>query len=274
MVSGSVWGLQAQLNCREISSLNQFELINQRNATDNGTILRCPPITLANSPGPDYDGLPDICDFDAYLLDSLQYEDENWATLEQNFGTFPTGRMEIAVSYNKYAYEDQNSFIDLRPATIGAALWQNPIELVDQYRCKAMQDLLSNDLGTTVDGIQQKLLVHPRDSFVEKYNATVKTLQAIGIQCKSAFLTGTATIDGPSGTYNSFTIEAPDAVVSGTPVPLPTAIPRLFHSRVQAALDIADGYTLEAFRNISDTVTDWTNFYVYGPTKPYRIHCV
>lgn len=255
---GTGWGLESNLSCSTVGSIDQFELLSQRNS--DKTAPRCPPITF-NSSGesPEYTGLPDLCDFDVYTLHQPGNE-----TLLPLYSTtssyFPVGEMEIAVKYDKSGYGDSDLFSDPQPVVMEVALWQNPIELVE-YQCPRLSRQLSNWLGVVVDGMEKEFRLSDVSAILTgQTDQSPKRLSAIGVQCKSTFRTGTATIDGLSGTYASFTHEPADSLVSATPVPAPTAIPRIFRSEISSAINLLDMYKTQALQSIIDDLpVDWTS---------------
>lgn len=245
IVDGDAWGLEASLNCTVVSSLSQFKLLSQRN--EAGTAPRCPPINF-NSSGltPEGEGIPDLCDFDVYLLSPI--ENETYLVIDPTLYLFPLGMMEIAVQYKK----DNPDFSDPEPVLLEAALWQNPIEMT--AKCPPLEKLVSNELGTTVANFQKSFaLSELTASLVGQTDMESKQLEAIGFQCKSSLRTGTATIDGRSGTYSSFTLQEADPILSASPVPLPTAIPRIFRSEVSAALTLLEMNSMQA---LNDAIND------------------
>lgn len=248
IISGSVWGLESSFKCTTVSDIKDFTLLSQRNS--DGTSPRCPPITFNSSDAtPEYDGLPDLCDFDVYTLNPI--DNASLAFLNGiDSSYFPVGTMEMAVGYNKSEWESI-PFSNLDPVTIEAALWQNPIKMVTQD-CPTLNPLLSNALGTTVKGMQKTFALDNITSILTGDDDTSpKTLDAIGVRCTSRYRTGTATIDGRTGTYDSFSYEEGHSIVSATPVPIATAIPRIFRSEVSAALNLQDMYAQSA---LSDTI--------------------
>ena len=255
IVCGNVWGLEVALNCTTVNSIEQFELLSQRNG-DN-TAPRCPSIDFASSNEmPEYLGLPDLCDFDVYTLHQLDNETLVFLGFEQTI--FPVGEMEIAVRYNKSAYGlsgDSDVFSDPSPMVMEVALWQNPIKLDHEYQCPRIENQLSNDLGTVVEGMNKEFRLTNASSFLTRQtDQSLKQLEAIGVHCKSSFRTGSATVTGTTGTYASFTHEAADSPNSATPVPAPTAIPRLFRSEVSAALNLMDMYHYQALQSTIDAL--------------------
>lgn len=141
-----------------------------------------------------------------------------------------------------------------------AALWQNPIEMIG--KCPPLEKLLSNELGTTIADFQKSFALNDLTaSLVGQTDMNSKQLDAIGFQCKSSFRTGTATINGRSGTYSSFTHQEADPVLSATPVPLPTAIPRIFRSEVSAALTLLEMNSVQTLiDSVNDLNVDWEDF--------------
>ena len=251
IVGGKGWGLESSLNCSVVSRTDQFDLLSQRNA-DN-TAPRCPPINFNSSDAqPEYEGLPDLCDFDVYTL----HQPENASTFPlfalQSF--FPVGEMEIAVKYDKSGYNDEDVFSDPKPVVLEVALWQNPVRLAAGYdgtACPRLSRQLSNDLGTVVEGFEKDFRLTDASSLVTgQTDQSPRSLSAIGVKCESTFRTGTATIDGASGTYASFSHEPADSLVSATPVPAPTAIPRIFRSEVSAALSLTEMHMTRAFQDV------------------------
>ncbi|KEF59463.1 uncharacterized protein A1O9_04307 [Exophiala aquamarina CBS 119918] len=234
IINGHAWGLEVSLNCTVVSSLSQFKLLSQRNKDGSGP--RCPPINFNSSNLlEEFEGLPDLCDFDVYQLSPV--DNETFLLLDPNLYLFPLGMMEMAVQYKKDPA--MLNFSDSKSVLLEAALWQNPIEMTQN--CPPLEPLLTNDLGVTVAGFQKSFALNEfTASLVEQTNMEPKQLDAVGFQCKSSFRTGTATIDGRPGTYSSFTVQEADAILSATPVPLPTAIPRIFRSEVSAALNLLE----------------------------------
>ncbi|KAK4942748.1 hypothetical protein LTR10_017508 [Elasticomyces elasticus] len=238
IVNGEAWGLEAKLNCSIVSHISQFELLSQRN--EDGTAPRCPAITFNSSDEmPEYEGLPNLCDFDVYTLAPI----DNATLFNLNIldmTNFPVGMMEIAVGYNQSEWE-YISFSNLDPVLIEAALWQNPIQMVQ--KCDALDSVLSNNIGTVVQGMQKEFALNDiTTALTGQTDTSPKTLDAIGFSCRSTYRTGTATINGRDGTYESFTHVEADPIVSATPVPIATAIPRIFRSEVSAALSLQDMY--------------------------------
>ena len=234
IINGETWGLEVSLDCTVVSSLSQFKLLSQRNT--DGTAPRCPPINFNSSELLiEAEGLPDLCDFDVYQLSPI--DNETFLMLDPSLSLFPLGMMEIAVQYKKDPA--MLNFSDPEPVLLEAALWQNPIELAQN--CPPLEPLVSNKLGTTVAEFK-KTFTHTEltAALVGQTDMKPKELDAIGFQCKSSFRTGTATIDGRPGTYSSFTVQEADTIFSATPVPLPTAIPRIFRSEVSAALSLIE----------------------------------
>ncbi|KIW09903.1 hypothetical protein PV08_11679 [Exophiala spinifera] len=257
IVEGEAWGLQTSLNCSVVSSISQFELLSQRN--DDGTAPRCPPINFNSSEGlPEYSGLPDLCDFDVYLLSPIANE----TLLNLNIldsVNFPVGMMELAVKHQKDSdFGFDVPFSNVKPVLLEAALWQNPIEMVQ--KCAPLEKVVSNDLGTIVRGFK-KTFTHTNLTamLTGQTDMSPKELDAIGVQCRSSYRTGSATVDGRTGTYTKFVDQEADALVSATPVPLATAIPRIFRSEVSAALSLQDMYGEQAFVDtINSLNVEWT----------------
>ncbi len=253
---GKAWGLESNLSCSTIDSIDQFDLLSQRNA--DKTAPRCPPINF-NSSGdsPEYIGLPDLCDFDIYTL----HQPDNETLLPLYMATdsyFPVGEMEIAVKYDKSGYDDSDLFSDPRPVVMEVALWQNPVEL-GESQCPRLLRQLDNELGVTVDGMEKEFrLSNVSTLLTGQTDQTSKRLPAIGVQWKSTFRTGTTIIDGLSGSYASFTQEPADSLVSATPVPAPTAIPRIFRSELAGALKLLDMYKTQALQSVVQSLpVDW-----------------
>ena len=256
IISGQSWGLESNLTCSIVSSIDQFKLLSQRNY--DKTAPRCPPITF-NSTGesPEYMGLPDLCDFDVYTL----HPPENVSLLYLNElqGIFPVGEMEIAVSYDKSGYSDKDVFSDPEPVIMEVALWQNPIEIISE-KCPRLQKQLSNELGTIVEGMTKEFSLNAVSSLLTgQRDLSPKQLSAIGVRCESRWRTGTATIDGASGSYGSFTQEAAKELLSATPVPVPTAVPRIFRSELSAAISLQDMYGVQSLQSmIDDLPVNWS----------------
>ncbi|KAJ9609031.1 hypothetical protein H2200_006802 [Cladophialophora chaetospira] len=257
IVEGEAWGLETSLNCTVVSSLSQFQLLSQRNA--DGSAPRCAAIDFNSSDeSPEYYGLPDLCDFDVYLLSPIRNETLLYLNiLDSTY--FPVGNMELAVKYKKDDSNFNPPFSNKEPVLLEAALWQNPIEMVQ--KCVPLEKVVSNDLGTVVKDFQ-KTFKHTKitSALTGQTDMSPKQLDAIGIQCRSTYRTGTATINGRTGTYASFVDQEADALVSATPVPLATAIPRLFRSEVSAALSLQDMWGEQAFVDtINNLQVDWTS---------------
>lgn len=258
ILRGKGWGLESNLSCSTIDSIDQFELLSQRNA--DKTAPRCPPINF-NSSGesPEYIGLPDLCDYDVYTLH--QPSNETLLPLYMTTNSyFPVGEMEIAVKYDKAGYDDSDLFSDPEPVVMEVALWQNPIELVGR-QCPRLSEQLSNELGVVVKGMEKDFRLSDVSAILTgQTDQSSKRLSAIGVQCKSTFRTGTATINGLSGTYASFTHEPADSLVSATPVPAPIAVPRIFRSEISGAINLLDMYKTQALQSVIGALTvDWTS---------------
>ncbi|KAK5451473.1 hypothetical protein LTS15_008238 [Exophiala xenobiotica] len=250
VVAGDAWGLESTFNCTIVSDISQFTLLSQRNS--DGSAPRCPPITFDSSDAtPEYMGLPNLCDFDVYTLNPIS----NATLVDLNVldsAFFPVGMMEMAVGYNKSEWESI-PFSTLDPVTIEAALWQNPIEMVQT--CAPLQQLVSNALGTTVRGLQKSFRLDETTSELTGQDDTSpKTLDAIGFRCQSRYRTGTATVDGRTGTYDDFSYSEASPMVSATPVPIAPAIARIFRSEVSAALSLQDMYGQTALSQAIDSL--------------------
>ncbi|KAK5559818.1 hypothetical protein LTR46_001567 [Exophiala xenobiotica] len=250
VVAGDAWGLESTFNCTIVSDISQFTLLSQRNSDSSAP--RCPPITFNSSDAtPEYMGLPNLCDFDVYTLNPIS----NATLVDLNVldsAFFPVGTMEMAVGYNKSEWESI-PFSNLDPVTIEAALWQNPIEMVQT--CAPLQRLASNALGTTVSGLQKSFrLDEVTSELTGQDDMTPKTLDAIGFRCQSRYRTGTATLDGRTGTYDDFSYSEASPMVSATPVPIATAIARIFRSEVSAALSLQDMYGQTALTDAIDSL--------------------
>lgn len=258
ILEGEAWGLETSLNCTVVSSLSKFELLSQRNK--DGTAPRCPPINFNSSNfSPEYEGLPDLCDFDVYLLSPI--DDQIYYIIDPTSYLFPLGMMEIAVQYDKSKYSGDSNFSDSEPVLLEAALWQYPITMAE--KCPPLEKLVSNDLGVSMPDFQKTFTLNELTTELlgEEADKDPKQLEAIGFQCRSSFRTGTATIDGRSGTYSSFTLQEADPIFSATPVPLPTALPRIFRSEVSAALNLLEFNSVQAFDEAIDNLNlDLTDF--------------
>lgn len=250
IVEGETWGLETSLNCTIVSSISQFELLSQRNK--DGTAPRCPPINFNSSNLiPEYEGLPDLCDFDVYLLSPI--DNSVYYMIDPTSYLFPLGMMEIAVQYDKAGYDD--TFNDPKPVLLEAALWQNPITMAE--KCPPLDHLVSNDLGVSIPDFQKSFALNNVTTNLvgEGADQSPKQLEAIGFQCRSSFRTGTATINGRSGTYSSFTVQEADPIYSATAVPLPTALPRIFRSEVSSALTLLEINSVQAFNDAIDILS-------------------
>ena len=257
IIEGDLWGLEASLNCTIVSSISQFELLSQRN--QDGSAPRCAPINFNSSvsEGGDY-GLPDLCDFDVYLLSPI--DNETYIGLDTSLVLFPVGKMEFAAQYNKDSENfDLPPFSDTEPVIFEAALWQHPITLAQS--CPPLEKIVSNDLGTTISGFQKEFtLSNVSAELLQQEDTSSQNLEAIGFQCKSMFRTGTATVDGRSGTYSSFTVQEADPVVSGGSIPIETAVPRIFRSEVSAALTLLEMNSELALNDLLDNLgVNWTD---------------
>ena len=257
IVEGPAWGLETSLNCTVVSSISQFELLSQRNPA--GTAPRCPAINFNSSNElPEDEGLPELCDFDVYLLSPMANKTLlNLNVLDSAY--FPVGMMELAVQHRPDSdFDFEVPFSNIQPVLLEAALWQNPIQMVQ--KCLPLEKVVSNDVGIVVEGFD-KTFKHTAltASLTGQTDMSPKQLSAIGLQCRSTYRTGTATIDGRTGTYTSFVDQEADAIASATSVPLATAIPRLFRSEVSAALSLQDMYAEQGLVDtINNLQVDWT----------------
>lgn len=261
VVSGRAWGLEVNITCSNIDSVDKFELLSQRN--DDRTAPRCPPINF-NSSGesPEYEGLPSLCDFDVYQLGQL--EDAAGVYINYPQSQITVGEMEVAVKYDSSSYEGASDpWSDPSPVTYEVALWQNPVKLSDDQdlQCTRLKDQVSNDIGTVVSGMRKEFrLTDASLALTGQTDQSPIQLDAIGVQCKSTFRTGSATITGTSGTYESFSNVAAVPLVSATPVPAPTAVPRLFRSEISAALNLQDMLMTDALNTeIQKLPVDFTS---------------
>ncbi len=250
VVAGEAWGLESTFNYTIVSDISQFILLSQRNS--DGSAPRCQPVTFNSSDAtPEYMGLPDLCDFDVYTLNPIS----NATLIDLNVidsVSFPVGIMEMAVGYNKSEWQSI-PFSNLDPVTFEAALWQNPIKMVQ--KCAPLERLVSNALGTTVKGMQKSFRLDDVTSELTGQDDTSpKTLDAIGFRCQSRYRTGTATLDGRTGTCDGFSYSEASSMVSATPVPIATAIPRIFRSEVSAALSLQDMYGQTALSATIDSL--------------------
>ncbi len=259
IIEGETWGLETSLNCTVVSSSDQFELLSQR--TSDGSAPRCPAINFNSSDGlPEFEGIPPLCNFDVYLLSPIENATlSNLNILDSLY--FPVGMMELAVKHRPDSdFDFGPPFSNVEPVLMEAALWQNPVKMVQ--KCAPLEKVVSNDLGTVVQGFQ-KTFKHTNITadLTGQTDMGPKQLEAIGIQCRSTFRTGTATVNGRTGTYTSFFDQEADSLVSATAVPLATAIPRLFRSEVSAALSLQDMYGEQALVDtINNLDVDWTYF--------------
>jgi hypothetical protein len=240
-VSGEVWGLQSSFNCTIINHVDQFQLLSQRGADRSKP--RCPAIDFASYDGrPQYYRLPKLCDHDVYITGQragpagLNLDMVSMA----NFG-FLDGSMEMAVKYER---REDDQFSDTTPVLLEMAIWQKPVKLGTP--CPSIEPQVSNELSIVVEGLQKSYSDYSSDGSETPANPSSVLLDAIGVQCNSSFILGTATLDGLKGTYASFTQQEPISSASATSVPLATAVPQILRSATSAALDLKESFSNSA----------------------------
>lgn len=160
---------------------------------------------------------------------------------------FLDGLMEMALKYENKE-DDQSS--DTTPVLLEMAVWQKPVKL--EIPCEILENEVSNDLSVIVEGMQKPYLDHHTYEPEKSPDSSPVLLDAIGVQCNSSFILGTATLDGLKGTYASFTREEPVSIASATFVPLATAVPEILRSSTPAALDLREGFSLDALNKLVD----------------------
>jgi hypothetical protein len=240
-VSGEVWGLQASYNCTIINHVDQFQLLSQRGADRSKP--RCPAIDFASYDGqPLYYGLPELCDHDVYMIGQHAGPVESYSDMISmaNLG-FLDGFMEMAVKHEK---KEDDQFSDTTPVLLEMAVWQQPIKL--EPPCPLIEAEVSNNLSLVVEGMQKSYLDYGSYVLEAPADPSSILLDAIGVQCNSSFILGTATLDGLKGTYASFTREEPIASATATSVPLATAVPEILRSSTASALDLREISSLYA----------------------------
>lgn len=261
-VSGEVWGLQASYNCTIINHVDQFQLLSQRGADRSKP--RCPAIDFASYDGqPQYYGLPELCDHDVYMIGQHAGPAGSHSVMISlaNLG-FLDGFMEMAVKHEK---KEDDQFSDTTPVLLEMAVWQQPIKL--EPPCPLIEAEVSNNLSLVVEGMQKSYLDYGSYGLEAPADPSPILLDAIGVQCNSSFILGTATLDGLKGTYASFKREEPIASATATSVPLATAVPEILRSSTASALDlreISSLYALDQLVNKSNITYEMGD----GETNP------
>lgn len=234
-VSGEVWGLQSSFNCTIVNHVDQFQLLSQRG--EDRSKPRCPAIDFASYDGqPQYDGLPNLCDHDVYITGQRAGPAEgnlDGVSLA-NLG-FLDGAMEMAVKYER---RKDDQFSDTTPVLLEMAVWQKPVKLGTP--CASIEAQVSSNLSIVVEGLQKSYFDYSSDGSETPANPNSILLDAIGVQCNSSFILGTATLDGLKGTYASFAQQEPISSATATSIPLATAVPEILRSATAAALDLRE----------------------------------
>lgn len=99
--------------------------------------------------------------------------------------------MEMALKYEK---REHDQFSDTTPVLLEMAIWQTPIKL--QSPCEILQKEVSNNLSAVVEGMQKPYIVYNIYELEKSSVSNPILLDAIGVQCNSSFILGTATLDG------------------------------------------------------------------------------
>lgn len=219
-------------SCRVIEAVDQFRLLSQR--TPDGGRPRCPSTNFASTSGASMYREVEAKINSSDACDYVVYTREPQPSIEDSISlnTFSIdGIMEMAV---RKPESDADEGGISESMLLEVVLWQSPI--VFDALCS------SNDLGTTVQGMSREY--DPSKLYRWMKKKTVR-LDAIGFQCNSSLITGTATINGLSGTYGSFVPTAaepiaPPAIAPGGAYHHGFAVPRIFRSETPAALEVRE----------------------------------
>lgn len=196
-VTGETWGLQSIYNCKVIDAVDEFQMLSQR--TPDGARPRCLSANWFAAHGYTDPVASDACDYDVYIQEPQPNNDD--ATSRNLFSS--EGSLELAVRTPDLSGGPAESML------LEALLWQSPIEFEERcpsLKTYSMKEVLSNDLGITVNGISRD---HRPSEYVSFKDNTTVRLDAIGVQCNSSLTIGTATVNGLSGIYNSFKAMGP-----------------------------------------------------------------
>jgi hypothetical protein len=250
-VSGNTWGLQSTINCTTVSSIKQFKLLSQRSA--DGSAPRCPAIRVGENDYdyPYYASIPEgPCPFDVYV----QTPSANLSgPMGQDLWFWVDGFLELAVEYHR---RDDESFNGAGTVTLEAALWQAPLKLypgISDCPIGDFTDLISNNLSETVTGMKKTYI--PGAAFYDDFfgvdpDYTPITMSPIGVRCESSLSAGSATIDGLTGTFSSFTPSDFAPLPSATLIPMETAIPKILRGEISAALTLEETLGFQALADI------------------------
>lgn len=250
-VRGSVWGLRSTINCTTVSSIKQFTLLSQRSA--DGSEPRCPAVRVGENgyDYPYYASLPDgPCPYDVYV----QTPSANLSgPIGQDLWFWVDGFLELAAKYHR---REDESFNGAGMVTLEAALWQAPIKLyAGGLSCPVGEfaNLISNNLSVVVSGLNKTYI--PGLSFYNDVTGvdpdyTPITMSPVGVRCESSLTAGSATIDGLTGTFNSFKPVDFAPLPSATLIPMETAIPKILRGEVSAALTLEETLGFQALANV------------------------